>query len=300
MKALVCIKDGYSFTKDQIVSIVEDNHTSYLISGCFAILVDIPESVDMRFLKAVYLDAVPEKYKKDNIVYDSCPQVEDDSWTLVAATPEVLAVEGSPEVLAVEGSPAIPAIEAVPEHWSKDGEVDVTVDPEDVTWTHHPAIEAQDAVPAVEAVAYKAAVAAVEYKPVVPQHWIKPGQTLSLIKPMMNDPTYEVIPAIPAGYVIEEKFAEKNIFIQDQVIVNQVALGAKIEACCKELMNCIIGYNLLNLTSEQITQMQEDYSDVNAAITGFRPNVAKELIAQKTGFSELKQNLLGIISKHGF
>jgi hypothetical protein len=193
--------------------------------------VEIVESSDFQFPQAFFLEEVPEKYKKDEIIYDICPFVEDPSWIRVEAQPEILAQDAIPEilavdeVLAVESKPEVLEVLAKDEFWSKDGEADLFVDPKDESYQYHAPVEAVAYEPAVEAVeyvapvAYQAPVPAVQAQRAVVEHWVKDGQPAQYSLPMMLDPSYEVIPKIKAGYIVLENEIMKQIAAQNAINV---------------------------------------------------------------------------------
>lgn len=90
-------------------------------------------------------------------------------------------------------------------------------------------------------------------------------------------------PQINQGKKLVESQVKKDAKIAKDLaekdIADKIAKGHKARAVCEQVLDLISGYNLeRNLTIEQITQMQQVFSNIEFALRSGRPTMAKGLI----------------------
>ena len=287
--------------------------------------VEVIEAPDFMFPKVVHQQGVPEKYTDGETIVDIKPLVDDDSWTKVEAKDEVLPVEAiaahwskencpdsaeQPLVndetwehhLAVEHSPAIEYVAPVVEHWSKDGEVDVVVDPQDESWTHHPDVAAVTAVEEVIAVpefwskegfedqlnqpliidTTWTFVPTVDYVPGTPaviEHWVKDGKEAQYSQPMMLDQLFTIIPEIKDCNIVINDSSAQSAYDLAKEESDRIARGGLKIKCCNEVLACIVGYNTDNkLNEQQLQQMMTTFATAHHDLKNDFPELAKKAI----------------------
>lgn len=99
---------------------------------------------------------------------------------------------------------------------------------------------------------------------------------------MANEPTYEtqdISVRLKAEFISEivDITAQYN---EEQNKQQKIAAGRAARSVCESVLDLIAGYNLeRNLTSEQVTQMQQTFANIDLALKSARPTLAKTLIS---------------------
>lgn len=162
-------------------------------------------------------------------------------------------------------TPYSPSIPGQPEKWSKDG-VDVFEQPKledgtnDESWTYSPDIAE---IPEVLEV----------------KEWRVIDQTQGMEEELQVWLSGN-IQKYPEGYVAEwiDLTEEWN---KKLAIEAKIAIGKKAKEACQNVLDLISGYNLnRELTVEQISVMQTNFSSIEKALQSGRPSLAKAYIAQ--------------------
>lgn len=277
------------FAKDDIVAKFDEIVVNEFLSNGHVTIVEYP---NYPFPKVIFKEYEPEKYIKDGVTTLDAPMVRDDSWSYCLSVEEI------------PGKPYVPAM------WVNDEGMTSEFKPNipDTTWEFRENaggwVKGSEIVfqqPLIEdnSYTYREAIPEVKPIPAVPEYWIKNG-IKSYEMPMTLDDSYEVVPEVKPHYVIvndELKQAEYDKKVSD---IAQLNLGKNVRMCCNEIMDCVIGYNLSNLSTDEITQQSIDYAPIYKEIQGFRPNKAKPLIENLSTFLPLKSQLLDILLKYGF
>jgi len=186
----------------------------------------LPEGMELLGLESVVNpNALDLSVSKLELV-----EIEASYQVLVQA--EVVAVE---EVLAVPGSP---------EKWTKEGEEDVLVDPEDVTWTH---VEAIPEVLYVAPVAYQAAiyntVPAVMGLRMVADSAKAEAKAASDLAKLYSE---ALTNAIKFGDALVVEFASENMALG----ITQANKTSSVRKAMSEVLNCLVTGSLYDAMVE--------------------------------------------------
>lgn len=289
MYALIAKQDFDNYKINDIVHTTLEPYIGYLLSNQLCDMVEYSDTLNPSCLKVVITPEVPYQQaywiKGEDVAY-SQPTIIDPDFTYHEATHEhwvkdEAVVYTQPRVQEhwVLDEVVVLTQPRTIEHWTKD---DITVyeDPSDETYTHYPEVndDSYTYIPEANDESWTFHEASVEC-------WTHEDVTVYVL-PVINDDTYTFVPtveAIPEHFTIEEDLVKKALLLKEQQLQDKISKGKRDKQCCEDILNLVGGYNdYTNLTAEQITTMQDTFSDIEKALMSSRPYVAKYLISQVT------------------